>query len=247
LATIRHAADREAPTASSPVCSAPKSDYMPLPRKTETDLALLASLLESAASSDDDADDWHSEAATVFATVVRDIEDRRLEARRAQLAGDATPVEFVNVAARTAKQLREEAGWTQQDLADAMVRLGFITWKRITVAESESGKRRLSTEELCGLSILFAVPVAGLLTALRRGEVMAINEQRYLNMDQLRELVHGYGFIDEEQYGIRGYVGRTVGNILGLESPEDDWTPGADVWGPPGPRGAGELEEAGEE
>jgi transcriptional regulator with XRE-family HTH domain len=60
------------------------------------------------------------------------------------------------------RNLRDKSGWTQAQLADAMTEIGF-KWKRITVAEVEGDDRRISFEELCGLSALFGVPMVHLL------------------------------------------------------------------------------------
>lgn len=74
---------------------------------------------------------------------------------------------------RRVRALRTDRGWTQQQLADEMERLGF-PWKRITVAEVEGVRRRsVSVDELLGLALLFREPVPGFLL-LAPGEELAL-------------------------------------------------------------------------
>lgn len=72
------------------------------------------------------------------------------------------PVELGMVVAANVRALRREAGWTQASVAGAMADVGFA-WRRITVAEVESGGRRLQLEEMFGLAGLYGVPVTTLL------------------------------------------------------------------------------------
>jgi transcriptional regulator with XRE-family HTH domain len=58
------------------------------------------------------------------------------------------------------KGFRDEMNWTQAELAEAMSRYGF-NWTGITVAEIEGKrKRRVSLEELFGLTIVFDTALA---------------------------------------------------------------------------------------
>jgi transcriptional regulator with XRE-family HTH domain len=65
------------------------------------------------------------------------------------------------VIAENARRLREQAGWTQAALAEAMSKAGF-RWTRVTVAEVEGAVRRIALEELLVLAALFAEPMVTL-------------------------------------------------------------------------------------
>ena len=65
---------------------------------------------------------------------------------------------FGAVIARRIKEIRDESGWSQTELAAVMAK--YFKWTRITVAEVELRKRRVTLEELAVLAGLFAVPIA---------------------------------------------------------------------------------------
>ena len=54
------------------------------------------------------------------------------------------------VVGKNVRRLRQEQGFTQQELADLMALWG-VTWSRPTVAQMESGRRPLSVDELLAL------------------------------------------------------------------------------------------------
>jgi transcriptional regulator with XRE-family HTH domain len=89
------------------------------------------------------------------------------------------------------KRLRDSAGWTQDELAQAMTTLGF-DWKRITVAEVERGARRTGLDELVGLAALFAEPVAMLL-APHPGNYVKFPGNRALDPTDVAQLLLGPG------------------------------------------------------
>lgn len=70
-------------------------------------------------------------------------------------------LDWPKIIAENVRRLREEAGWTQIQLAQAMRKSGF-SWGRVTVTEAENRIRRISLEELLALASLFAVPMATL-------------------------------------------------------------------------------------
>src|SRR5262249_31938080 len=86
--------------------------------------------------------------------------------------------------------LREEAGWTQAQLAQAMTDLGF-DWKRITVAEVEGADRRGSLEELLGLAALYPLPMFSLMLPSPMHEVFIDFIEAH--PDDVRELMLGPG------------------------------------------------------
>lgn len=150
-------------------------------------------------------------------TIERDIE---LEAARARVAH--AEVKTVGEAVKDRiKGLREAAGWTQTEIAKAMVRLGFVTWKRITVAEAESGKRKLSIEEMIGYGILFNIKASALAIpryfgALALNERMAITEEEaamFLGGDLLSD---AEDWLEDEMAGAR---------VIGIGDESDDWRP----------------------
>lgn len=126
-------------------------------------------------------------------------------------AEEAMPIADIvreNVAAR--RQIHEV---TQAELAAAMRELGFVTWQRITVAEVESGKRRLRLEEIFGLAVLFGTGISGLLMS---SVDVVLNERKALAQWDYRNLLVGHS------------VGETAARAAGVElgSPED-WRPAA--------------------
>jgi len=198
-----------------------------LPPHLQEELDALTAELSRAAAGDTDRT-WRSNIEQQLEDLMDRVEVHRAQEReRAALAANAQAVHLSSVIARSLKKLRNEAGWSARQLADAMVRLGFVTWKRITVAESESGKRRLSIEELLGVSVLFGVPVYGIMTALEPGEVVVMNERRSLALEQARYILRGHG-IEDEGFGIQGSIGRYGRTIAGVVGLDPDWRPAAD-------------------
>ena len=61
--------------------------------------------------------------------------------------------------------LREGAGLTQAELAQAMQALGFRQWVRQTVAETEAGRREATIAEVVALAAYFEMPLHALLVA----------------------------------------------------------------------------------
>lgn len=103
------------------------------------------------------------------AAVVRqsEMELARIEHELHHLAGMrddevASVGTFAEAVSRSVRNLRETAGYRQQDLADRMSRNGF-PWQRLTVTEVEKGSRRVSLDELVMLAAIFRVPVLRIL------------------------------------------------------------------------------------
>ena len=101
----------------------------------------------------------------------------------------ASPTTFGDVVAEYVRARRMAAGWRQQDLADHVEREG-LGWRRITVAEVETRKRRISWEELAVLSIVFKTPVFQFL-APPTGVDVTISTLHTLTRPQLIELLLG--------------------------------------------------------
>jgi len=59
--------------------------------------------------------------------------------------------------------LRRAIGLTQAELAGAMQAIGFDTWLRQTVAETEAGRRDITVEELVAIAAFFEMPLRALL------------------------------------------------------------------------------------
>ncbi len=89
---------------------------------------------------------------------------------------------------------RIEAGWTQGRLAEAARGLG-LGWKRITVVEMETGRRKLGLRELLIVAAMFGVPVVDLLVPEDEEATIDLNlpdDFGYLTGGQLRELFTGH-------------------------------------------------------
>ncbi len=77
--------------------------------------------------------------------------------------------------ARAVRELREDRGWSQEQLAAEMASLGF-RWSRMTVTEVEGRRQRsVSIEELLGLAHVFDVGLRRLLRANFRHQTRARN------------------------------------------------------------------------
>jgi transcriptional regulator with XRE-family HTH domain len=79
--------------------------------------------------------------------------------------GEVAPLR--NALSANIRRFRASRGWTQEALADAMVRAGF-DWSRVTVAQAENERptqrgRRVTVEELLGLAIVLETSVLDLL------------------------------------------------------------------------------------
>src|SRR5438105_4710796 len=78
--------------------------------------------------------DWTDEGEVLLGELWFLLDQTRLRAQRQALTS-GKPVTVAAVIARALKVFREGTSTTQQQLAEDMQRLGFVTWKRITVAE----------------------------------------------------------------------------------------------------------------
>jgi transcriptional regulator with XRE-family HTH domain len=97
---------------------------------------------------------------------------------------------YTAIIAENLRNLRLEAGWTQQQLANAMTAIGF-GWARETAVEVERYGRKLQLEEVLGIAALFSVPVVELL--LPDEETALDMPKAHLEREQLRELMVGRG------------------------------------------------------
>jgi transcriptional regulator with XRE-family HTH domain len=77
---------------------------------------------------------------------------------------------------RNVQRIRKEADLVQRQLAKRMSDAGF-DWKRITVAEVESGKRKLSLPEMLGMADLFGLSLNEFLST-EAHEWVALNATR---------------------------------------------------------------------
>lgn len=131
------------------------------------------------------------------------------------------------IVARSIKRLRVTAELTQEGLAEHMQKLGFVTWKRITVAEVESGKRRLGLEEMIGIAILFQVPLGHLLGSFNPDEVLEMNERVVLTSAQAQELITGWP-MDHAWNGIWILPSMASAATFNDQSSSYDWRPAGD-------------------
>lgn len=171
---------------------------------------------------------------------LQDVKGATLEERsrrwRAQLeeSGGPTILSFGDVAARNLKRLRTEAGRTQAELAEDMNRIGFRQWSRVTVAEAESTKRKLSLEELLGLAALFDRPVVGLLTEpLAADEELALNDLRTVDAEVAQFLLVGNHYLDAltlPSIVMATHASAVVADLEGVTYTAADWRPAWALW-----------------
>jgi DNA-binding XRE family transcriptional regulator len=130
---------------------------------------------------------------------------------------------FAQLIARNVAKLRREAGWTQEQLASAMSRLDF-SWQRVTVAEIETRDRRMTLEEVVGLSVLFALPVIQL---LQPDETSVIDwPTGALTAHAVMQLFVGSGGV----MGHGGVAWKAASKVAGVPSGRNDFRPAADLW-----------------
>lgn len=126
------------------------------------------------------------------------------------------------------RTLRNLADWTQAQLAEAMIVLGF-DWKRSTVAEIETGKRRVSLEEAIGLAVLFGVPVYRLMTP-RGSARLEVTPRLAIDRQLLEELFFGHiGLVERVSFtGAHWPAARQASELAGAG--DDYWRPAWDMW-----------------
>jgi transcriptional regulator with XRE-family HTH domain len=137
-----------------------------------------------------------------------------------QLATD-----LLTVVADNLRELREEAGWTQAQLAEAMQRAGF-DWKRITVTEIEGTTRKVSFEELLVLAALYAVPMLSFFVH-HTDDLIEINDVLgYADSVVVRELMLGRG----GHLGDGGTLWGAAIAVAGRPKGRKDIRPAVDLW-----------------
>lgn len=173
--------------------------------------------------------DVRDQIVTAVEDLIRVATEERWRRRTSKARAGRFVVSISDVVSRAMRQLRDAAGLTQQQVADLMGRAGFVNWKRITVAECESGKRAVSTEEMIAVAALFDVPVCYLLTALAADEVLEVNERLTLTAAQAQELIADER-VEDGWLGIR--LSPTISGPIVLDEDEaDPWRPS--VWESP--------------
>jgi len=146
--------------------------------------------------------------------------------REREFAARQDAVRINDLIRLTFKQQREYMERTQESFAADMRRIGFVTWKRITVAEVESGKRRLSWEELVGVASLLGRSVPFFFEPGPYPRMVEINERRVVHQSTLvkalfpRGDVHVYD--DKEMADAHRF-------IAGLHEGDVDWRPASNV------------------
>ena len=102
-----------------------------------------------------------------------------------------SPTTFADIVAEHVRARRMAAGWRQQDLAEHIEREG-LAWRRVTVAELETRKRRVSWEELIVLAMVLKAPAIQFLTP-PDGIDVTISTRHVVTRAQLLDLLLGSG------------------------------------------------------
>ena len=137
-------------------------------------------------------------------------------------------VSFSEIVAERVRQARTDAGWTQEQLADAMSQAGH-DWKRVTVAEVETQGRRVSLEELLTLAVLFGVPMLHFLLVGESDAVQLPESSRcYRTIGDLsaNELILGKG----GRMGSGGADWEEARRIAAGPTDDDSWRPARAMW-----------------
>jgi transcriptional regulator with XRE-family HTH domain len=66
-------------------------------------------------------------------------------------------ISYGSLVARNLRAARAAANLSQADVGERMQALGFTSWVRSTMSLAEQGKRRVTIEELAGLTVVFEV------------------------------------------------------------------------------------------
>ena len=130
---------------------------------------------------------------------------------------------FWQIIGANLKDMRVEAGWSQERLAEAVAREGF-PWKRITCAEVEAGTRRLSLEELLTLAALFAEPLVSFLR-LKHDTVLEL-PRGVVQPEVVSELLVGAG----GKVGRGGMAWHAPARVLQAQKGKGAERPAADWW-----------------
>lgn len=140
---------------------------------------------------------------------------------------------FTQMISRRLRRLRDDAGWTQKQLAEAMQRAGH-NWKQVTVAEVEipweqdepdkEPARKVSLEELLTLAALYSVPMFDLLLP-RDADYLRLAD-RLARPADVREAMLGPG----GRLSAGGPTAGAAARLLGARPGRHDWRPANDLW-----------------
>ncbi len=137
-------------------------------------------------------------------------------------------VTFGQRVAEEVRRAREDAGWTQAQLADAMREAGHA-WSRVAVAEVEAQSRRVSLEELLALAVLFGLPMVRFLLP-RPGDCMELSADtrfyRTLDDSAVSEMFLGPG---SRLAPVDGAWERPA-HVAKVRPGEPDWRPAPQLW-----------------
>lgn len=92
--------------------------------------------------------------------------------------------------ARNIAGARNELGLDQKQLAARMRALGW-KWVRQTVGEAENGRRRLTTDEIVGLSIALETTIATLLSPPDRAVGVGLPSGGWVSAELVRASIRG--------------------------------------------------------
>ncbi|MEV6907991.1 helix-turn-helix transcriptional regulator [Amycolatopsis sp. NPDC051071] len=85
--------------------------------------------------------------------------------------------EYEEVLSSKIRQLRTDRGWSQEDLANHLERVGF-KMHQTTIAKLESGKRPIRASEVFALSYVFRIPMEALWSLPTPGEPAPLSKMR---------------------------------------------------------------------
>jgi len=162
-----------------------------------------------------DAFDQASEALNSGMEAISEEKERHARSR----VHKAVDVDYQAIVAANLKRLRVDSGTTQASLAGMMERFGF-SWTRVTVAEVEGCKRKVSLDELAATAALYGVPLVQLLLP-RPSQRLRFPGGRTVDPQVLVAMVTGGGY-DVDSLG--GDWTPAL-DISGVRPWEDDWRP----------------------
>ena len=98
--------------------------------------------------------------------------------------------EVVRVFGANLRQLREEKGWSQSELARRMQEAGWPKYSQVAVSRTEEGTRAVRLDEAIDLAALFDANVARMISppSSRAGRIYELQRQSQAMADAAREL-----------------------------------------------------------
>ncbi|MEQ4568002.1 helix-turn-helix transcriptional regulator [Paenarthrobacter sp. CAP02] len=124
--------------------------------------------------------------------------------------------EVVRVFGANLRQLREEKGWSQSELARRMQETGWPKYSQVAVSRTEEGTRAVRLDEAIDLAALFDAPVTRMIStsSTRAGQIFELQRQIAAVASATRELraaAEAYEQTRRQAWAVQRDLASTVG------------------------------------